>query len=476
MSRPADWKWEPLGESSDPVPGDVYDLKSLATRFTKTAETISKSAAALRRIGDLKSWDSDAGKEFAEKAKETAHTVSKAHKRYDEAGKALKEYWTDLEEIQREADRLLEQAETAAGDVTSAQRKADNPPEGTDDKGQKDLDDKVETAQGHLAELRSQLGKLKTRHGNAGKKAADRIHEVTENDDLNDSWLDELRDALNAIANIAGAIAAVCGILSLLVGWIPVIGQALAGILGTIALVATAVSLICHLLLFINGDAEWTDLAMDVLGLATFGIGRVFSSASKLAATLGRSRVWDAANRFVRTTAPHLNSAQRRMRVIEMVGRRAGARSWDAARPDVSFGAAFKGLRGGFADDLATIRNNWREIYNFSGQGEAIKQAWQSGGLRGIGSMYTGPGMVDELGKMKAISSETLARIGAPDAFRQSAAYSGFSMGAMAVGGFSDSFSAVKASLDASGSVVDEFLLGRSGLDVTGSDSALTRG
>ncbi|MGP3951656.1 hypothetical protein [Streptomyces sp. 7N604] len=473
MSRPADWKWEPLGEDSDPVPGDVHDLKSLSTRFTKTAETISKTAAALRRLGDLKSWDSDAGKEFAEKAKETADTVSKAHKRYDEAGKALKDYYTDLEEIQREADRLLEQAETAAGEVTAARRKADNPPKGTDQKGQKDLDDKADTAQGALDDLRAKLGKLKTRHKESGDAAAKLIHDVTEGDDLNDSWLDELRDALNVIANVAGVIAAFCGIVSLLVGWIPVIGQAIAGVLGTIALVATAISLVCHLLLFINGDAEWTDVAMDVLGLATFGIGRVFSSASKLAATLGRSKVWDAANRFVRTTAPQLNSAQRRMRVVEMVGRRAGARSWDAAPPNVSFGAAFRGLRGGFTDDLATIRGNLRVLGDVRGNFGALKDAWQAGGLRGVGNMYAGPGMVDEFGRIKAISPATLAEIGTPNAFRQTAVFSGLSMGAMTVGGTSDTVSAVNAAQDVSGSVVNEFLLGRSGLDVTGADSSL---
>ncbi|MFI8833606.1 hypothetical protein ACIGPN_21640 [Streptomyces afghaniensis] len=37
----------------------------------------------------------------------------------------------------------------------------------------------------------------------------------------------------------------------------------------------TAVSLVCHVLLAINGDGSWGDVAIDAPGLATFGIGRV---------------------------------------------------------------------------------------------------------------------------------------------------------------------------------------------------------
>ena len=194
MTRPADQRWEVLGESEDPVPGDVYDLTALAKRFTATAKTISDTASALRRLGNLESWDSKAGRAFAEKANDTAKTVSKAHKRYEEAGAALKEYHTELETIQKEADGLLGQAETKSGDLTTAKSQADNPPEDTDTAGQKTLDTKVSGLQGDLDGLRGKLGALKTRHNKAGDTAAKRIHEVTESDDLNDSWLDDLRD------------------------------------------------------------------------------------------------------------------------------------------------------------------------------------------------------------------------------------------------------------------------------------------
>ncbi|MEU3848931.1 putative T7SS-secreted protein [Streptomyces sp. NPDC029554] len=123
MTRPAAHRWEVLGESDDPVPGDVHDMKALARRFTATAETITKTADALRRIGNLESWDSEAGRAFAEKASETAKTVSKAHDRYADAGIALKDYSTDLETIQGEADKLLTRAETQQNSLSTAKNK-----------------------------------------------------------------------------------------------------------------------------------------------------------------------------------------------------------------------------------------------------------------------------------------------------------------------------------------------------------------
>ncbi|MFE1285535.1 hypothetical protein [Streptomyces sp. NPDC058751] len=460
MSRPADHRWEVLDESGDPVPGDVHDLKALARRFTATAKTISDTAAALRRVGDQKSWDSKAGREFADKADETARTVSRAHGRYEEAGAALKEYCTDLETIQKEADSLLGKAETQAADLAAARSRADSPPEGADDDSQGELDKKVTDLRDGLDGLRGKLAALKSRHKSAGDTAARRIHDVAEGDGLNDSWLDDLRDSLDLISKVAGAVAAVCGVISLLVGWIPVIGQAIAGVLGTIALLMTVLSLICHALLLINGDGSWQDVALDVLGLATFGIGRVFSSGAKLAATVGRSKVWTAATQYVRGWNPGLGSAARRTLVQEMVGARAGAVS-RPARPDVSLGAAFKGLPGSLADDLGTIRGNWRDLFNVSDNVSAVRNAWNVGGVRGLASMYVGPGMVDELGRMRNVSSADLDFIGTPDAFRQAMRYNTWALAATGTGASSDSYS------------FQGIFEGEPEIDVTGPDASL---
>ncbi|MGW0597494.1 hypothetical protein ACWD11_10150 [Streptomyces sp. NPDC002776] len=459
MTRPADHRWEVLGETGDPVPGDLHDMKALSRRFAATAKTITDTAAALRRIGNLESWDSEAGRAFAEKANETAKTVSKAHDRYADAASALKEYCTELESVQGDADKLLTQAETKAGDLSTAKSTAANPPKGTDDAAQDKLDKKAADLQGDLDGLREQLAGLKTRHKEAGDKAAKKIHDTTEGDGLNDSWLDDLRDTLKLVSDITGAIAAVCGLLALCVGWIPVIGQALAGVLGTIALIATAISLVCHVLLAVNGDGSWGDVAIDVLGLATFGIGRVFGAGAKLAANAGRSRVWTAAAQYVRGWHPGLNSAARRALVVEMVGPRAGALG--RAVPDVSLGAVFRGLPRSFVDDLGTIRSNWKDVFKARDNVDAVRDAWNAAGPRGLASMFVGPGMVDELGRIKNIDPTDLNFIGTPDAFKQALAYNSWALSGTATGGLSDTNS------------LTGLFGGDPEIDVTGADASL---
>lgn len=85
----------------------------------------------------------------------------------------------------------------------------------------------------------------------------------------------------------------VAGLLALCVGWIPIIGQALAAVLGTIALIATAVSLVCNIALAATGYGSWDKVLLDAISLATFGIGRAVATGARAsqAATRGASRL-----------------------------------------------------------------------------------------------------------------------------------------------------------------------------------------
>src|SRR5699024_4050147 len=66
----------------------------------------------------------------------------------------------------------------------------------------------------------------------------------------------------------------IAGIAAHEVGWIPVIGQALAGILGTVALVASIVPLAGKLTLALSGDGSGGDVAMGGSGVVPFGGGK----------------------------------------------------------------------------------------------------------------------------------------------------------------------------------------------------------
>lgn len=98
------------------------------------------------------------------------------------------------------------------------------------------------------------------------------------------------------MANVAGIIAAVAGILALAVGWIPVIGQALAAALGAVALIFSVISLLANFTLLLMGEGSLTDVILDAIGVATFGIGRLFTSAAKLSAKSAQlGRAWGKA-------------------------------------------------------------------------------------------------------------------------------------------------------------------------------------
>jgi hypothetical protein len=132
-----------------------------------------------------------------------------------------------------------------------------------------------------------------------------------------------------------------------------------------------------------------------------------------------------------------------------------------AARPHIGLGAAFKGLPRSFADDLGVVRSNWRDLFKVQDNLSTARDAWNVGGVRGVASMYVGPGMVDEVGRMRNISRADLDFIGTPDAFRQAFAYNSWALGATGTGAASDTNS------------LAELFQGEPEIDVTGPDAAL---
>ena len=76
-----------------------------------------------------------------------------------------------------------------------------------------------------------------------------------------------------ALANVAGVIATACGILAMVFAFIPGM-QEFAALFETVALLAQAVALVCHVALLATGHGSWLDIALDTVGLVTFGIGK----------------------------------------------------------------------------------------------------------------------------------------------------------------------------------------------------------
>ncbi|WP_193317967.1 MULTISPECIES: ATP-binding protein [Streptomyces] len=297
-SRPTDW--QPLtSDGSDPIPGDWEMVQEAAARYRRTADAIQRAKELLEDVSDSESgWQSEAGTAFREKSTEVSDDVWKAWGRYDAAANALAGYWPELQDAQTEsltlrteAIEVQEQINSLTGRIDGARQDAD----AASDSEADDAEDREEEAnrqveslqgqldfqEGELSRLRGRLAEIVEAKDQAAQRAADAIGDFIGGDGLKDGFWDRVGEVLDAIKNVlivigewAGRIAAICGVLALLVSWIPVIGQALAGILGTIALVASIFSMVGNAL-----QGKWLNFALDLVGILTFGIGRAIGPA-----------------------------------------------------------------------------------------------------------------------------------------------------------------------------------------------------
>ncbi|MDX3747856.1 putative T7SS-secreted protein [Streptomyces sp. AK08-02] len=293
MTRPRAGEWAVVGEPSDPIPGDPEEVARLGRDFRRTAESIKKQADEIKALSSVAAWKSKTADEFRTQAEGAEGKLRKAFRRYDAAADALgekvidggssKEYASELHRAQTMADKALHDAQDADVDQKTSTGAIDGLPKDTadDDPNRKKLEKRQEAATSAMERAKRDLEAAKDVRDAAVKRARDAIRTAIDNDGLKDGTWDKFKDWVHdnagwikQLVDVLGWVATICGTLSLLVGWIPIVGQALAAVLGTIALIATVISLVGHIMLALAGEGSWFDVALDVVGLATFGIGR----------------------------------------------------------------------------------------------------------------------------------------------------------------------------------------------------------
>ena len=158
------------------------------------------------------------------------------------------------------------------------------------------LKGRFNSAADQLAAARGLLAHAEQIRDAASHNASALISDVIGRDGLTDSFwdhvtnfIDEHAGLLSSISKVASWIATIAGTLALAVGWIPIVGQILAAALGTIALIASVVTLLADTLLLIGGQGSWLDIALDVIAVASFGLGRAATGALKDSAILARA-------------------------------------------------------------------------------------------------------------------------------------------------------------------------------------------
>ncbi|MFF1636598.1 hypothetical protein ACFVXA_03015 [Streptomyces sp. NPDC058246] len=283
------------------TPGDPYEVARLGKRISDTAKLIQEQATKLHNLVDGNGWDSDAGREFTKKTAETVGLLTKSHKRYAAAGAALgssvpdepiadqaRGNWaTALHHAQNLVRTALKKAKAADADGSNYQKQIDQHPGPDDHPDKQKLKRQKDAADGDLDAAKKDLRHaLEYRDAQAGyAKAA--IRDALDHDGLKDPkhhWWDNWKDWVAEIGHWAGAIAGVLCVLALLLSWVPILGE----VLGALALLASVVALVCDTVSALDGKGTWLDVAIDAIGVLSFGAGRILGTTAKEAAIAAR--------------------------------------------------------------------------------------------------------------------------------------------------------------------------------------------
>ncbi|MFI9603138.1 hypothetical protein ACIHCX_25385 [Streptomyces sp. NPDC052043] len=289
------------------TPGDPYEVARLGKRIADTAALIEEQATKLHNLVDGNGWDSDAGREFRKKTGDTVGLLGKTHKRYAAAAKALgSKVGSEPADEQRHVDwatalayaqslvrTALAKARTADADSSSYQRQLSPQHSGRQDPCQDDhlvhqkLTRQKKAADGDLEAAKEEIRHALSYRNTQAGYARTAIHDAIDHDGLKDPkhhWWDNWKDWVAEIGHWAGVAAAVLGVLALALSWVPVLGE----VLGALALVASVIALVCDTISALDGKGTWLDVALDAIGVLSFGAGRVLGTAAKEASVAAR--------------------------------------------------------------------------------------------------------------------------------------------------------------------------------------------
>ena len=289
-------EWHLLGHGSDPVPPSTTAVDRLADTHEQTAVAIAESTQRLRQLAELDGWTGDAAEAFAEAADDLHGDLGDAERRYVDAGAALRAFVAPVSTARSASWSAVRAAETAHDQIVrNSGNWLEGVPEPTEEQlaAQSRRDARRGDAEGDLAAAQTRLDDALAALGTAAEKAADGIRDAAEHgkDGFWDNVKGGLRDLadalrLKAAVEVLGWVAlTIAGVMLMvaLLGTVPFLLVALAAFVGAVLLVGT-------LVLWANGsgDAEWYDVALEVVGLVTLGFARPLTSAARAATTTAR--------------------------------------------------------------------------------------------------------------------------------------------------------------------------------------------
>lgn len=276
-------------DDADLVPGEPYEVATLGKQLGQTADLIRTQSANLRNLVDGNGWDSPAGRKFQDRVSDAADKLAKAHHRYQAASDALGDGlgkdphhdWANaLDHAQDLARKAIVKGKAAYDESRSYGNQIKQLDKNDTSPAAVRMHDQKGIADSDLLDAQHQLQAALDFRDARAKAAASAIRDAIDHDGLKNPkhhWWDTALDVVAKIGHWAGVAAAFLGVAALLLSWVPVLGE----VLGALALIASVVALVCDTVSAMDGRGTWLDVAIDAIGVLSFGAGRLLGTAAK---------------------------------------------------------------------------------------------------------------------------------------------------------------------------------------------------
>jgi hypothetical protein len=239
------------------------------------ASSLREQARLLRGIGDDNELKGEYAGSLREKSGDLEKRLSDVAKRYENVHGYLTSWAGELEEFQRQADKVLANAKKAQEEADADKKKAtagepSPSPSGTD--------------HDPLSSYRIQLNRITSerdeRAGHFAGKIRDQLDDAIEDSFWDDvkGWVHDNADVFKMVGDVLGDMSGILGMLAIITMPFPPLGA----IFATAAVVTSGLALLSHLLAKAGGaDVDWLTVGLDALGSIP-GIG-AFSKGVKVA-------------------------------------------------------------------------------------------------------------------------------------------------------------------------------------------------
>lgn len=301
MGRPPDYQWRPLGVDSDPVPGDPQAISAEAAHLASIAQTITGHVAAMRKIANDNAEQGQHAEKIRAVAQRTAASLQAVATRYARVSSALSGWGPELEQAQTMSIRALNEAEAPYATLTRVMALPVGPNLTVAQKQEiADHQASMTRAREQLDAAKAMLARATTLRDTQATYYAAKINQAS-NDGLTDhqslwgeitSGIDHLVAGLaRGIKDAAWVIRDVSVALELVAAGLAIVALFATGVgwLLLAAFVLTGTALFFRTLLAETGNGSWADVAVDVVALATLGVGGGISGVAGLVGRAGRT-------------------------------------------------------------------------------------------------------------------------------------------------------------------------------------------